>query len=75
MNPYRIGQNGLESIFGWVKRLGGTKGGLYGCMISKVKSKNHSKLLFPKRLYKGTKAYHYRWRLKQVRRQSQSNRR
>eukprot|EP01083_Nonionella_stella_P256538 879147_1 len=38
INPFRIGQDILESVFGRLKRLCGHKGGLYGAMMNKLRS-------------------------------------
>ncbi len=69
VRPYVIGQNGLETTFGRVKRFVGHKGGMYGAVINKVRSQKQSELLFNKPAEKGTKKGHYKSRLQEVRRQ------
>eukprot|EP01083_Nonionella_stella_P065292 170952_1 len=70
INPFTIGQDPLESVFGRIKRINGHKGGLYGAMMNKIRSQIQSKLLMNKKPEAGTKAGHHAIRLKKARNQT-----
>ena len=64
--PFRVTQNGLESVFGQMKYLGGCRGGEYDFMIKKVSSKKQSMLLCDKISAEGTKKGHYQMKAKKA---------
>ena len=53
--PMRVTQNGLESLFGEMKCLGGCHGGLYGFQVKKAASRKQNKCLCARPSSAGTK--------------------